>query len=148
MPSTPDIMEVPTEIASFGMSWFWFPEAQFGTTLIYAVQNAIFFPFLTKKYARLCPRCNPHTCRILRRHKNKPNLQESVSKMVIKIKFLSWMDKQFYLVQSGDHTETTEVVYDPTKTNYSNLLSMFWKNHDATQKCTRQVFLKYFWIQF
>ena len=64
--------------------------------------------------------------------------------MVIKIKFLSWMDKQFYLVQSGDHTETTEVVYDPTKTNYSNLLSMFWKNHDATQKCTRQVFLKYF----
>ncbi|XP_032785190.2 peptide methionine sulfoxide reductase [Daphnia magna] len=38
----------------------------------------------------------------------------------------------------GDHTETTEVVYDPTKTNYSNLLSMFWKNHDSTQKCTRQ----------
>ncbi|XP_046441812.1 peptide methionine sulfoxide reductase-like isoform X1 [Daphnia pulex] len=38
----------------------------------------------------------------------------------------------------GDHTETTEVVYDPTKTNYSNLLNMFWKNHDSTQKCTRQ----------
>jgi peptide-methionine (S)-S-oxide reductase len=38
----------------------------------------------------------------------------------------------------GDHTETTEVEYDPTQTNYSKLLDMFWKNHDSTQKCTRQ----------
>ena len=41
---------------------------------------------------------------------------------------------------SGDHTETTRVEYDPTQTNYSELLSLFWKNHDTTQKCSRQVF--------
>lgn len=38
----------------------------------------------------------------------------------------------------GDHTETTEVVYNPQITNYSKLLEMFWKNHDSTAKCTRQ----------
>lgn len=38
----------------------------------------------------------------------------------------------------GDHTETTEVVYDPSCTNYSKMLEMFWKNHDSTQKCSRQ----------
>jgi len=38
----------------------------------------------------------------------------------------------------GDHTETTEVVYNPSVTTYKNLLDMFWKNHDPTSKCTRQ----------
>lgn len=41
---------------------------------------------------------------------------------------------------SGDHTETTEVVYDSSLTNYSKMLEMFWKNHDSTQRCSRQVY--------
>jgi len=38
----------------------------------------------------------------------------------------------------GDHTETTEVVYDPSQTSYARMLEMFWKNHDSTARCTRQ----------
>ena len=39
---------------------------------------------------------------------------------------------------SGDHTETIDVDYDPTKTNYSNLLKLFWQHHDPTAKNKRQ----------
>ncbi|XP_042882036.1 peptide methionine sulfoxide reductase-like [Penaeus japonicus] len=38
----------------------------------------------------------------------------------------------------GDHTETVDVDYDPSQTNYSNLLKVFWKNHNPTSNCTRQ----------
>lgn len=38
----------------------------------------------------------------------------------------------------GDHTETVDVDYDPTRTDYRALLDIFWKNHDPTSKCTRQ----------
>lgn len=32
------------------------------------------------------------------------------------------------------HTETVEVVYDPTKTTPEQLLKVFWENHDPTTK--------------
>lgn len=39
----------------------------------------------------------------------------------------------------GDHTETVDVDYDPQETDFSALLKIFWKNHDPTSNCTRQV---------
>lgn len=34
----------------------------------------------------------------------------------------------------GDHVETVEVVYDPSQINYEELLTHFWKNHNARAK--------------
>jgi len=31
------------------------------------------------------------------------------------------------------HTEAVQVVYDPAKVSYEDLLKVFWENHDATQ---------------
>jgi peptide-methionine (S)-S-oxide reductase len=31
------------------------------------------------------------------------------------------------------HTEVVRVVFDPTRTDYANLLQVFWENHDPTQ---------------
>lgn len=31
------------------------------------------------------------------------------------------------------HAEVVEVTYDPAKTNYADLLRVFWENHDPTQ---------------
>ncbi|XP_006824915.1 peptide methionine sulfoxide reductase-like [Saccoglossus kowalevskii] len=33
----------------------------------------------------------------------------------------------------GDHTESVEIEYDPTKTTYRQLLDIFWKTHDPTE---------------
>jgi len=30
------------------------------------------------------------------------------------------------------HAEVVQVIYDPSKTSYDNLLSVFWQNHDPT----------------
>ena len=38
------------------------------------------------------------------------------------------------LFSRGDHTETVEIQYDPTKTSYSEMLKMFWANHDPTER--------------
>jgi len=38
----------------------------------------------------------------------------------------------------GNHTETVDVEYDPEVTSYSKMLELFWKNHDPTNKCSRQ----------
>jgi len=38
----------------------------------------------------------------------------------------------------GDHTETVELEFDPEVTSYSDLLDMFWSNHDPTTLCSRQ----------
>ena len=37
------------------------------------------------------------------------------------------------LFSRGDHTETVEIQYDPSKTNYSEMLKMFWAIHDPTK---------------
>lgn len=34
---------------------------------------------------------------------------------------------------STDHAETVEVIYDPDKISYAQLLTKFWKLHDPTQ---------------
>ena len=39
----------------------------------------------------------------------------------------------------GDHTETFEIDYDPNEISYSELLDLFWKNHDPTAETTKQV---------
>jgi len=40
----------------------------------------------------------------------------------------------------GDHTESVQVEYDPTITNYQALLDFFWSHHDPTcpSTCSRQ----------
>ncbi len=38
----------------------------------------------------------------------------------------------------GDHTETVQIDYDPEKINYSELLDIFWNNHDPTTRRTIQ----------
>ena len=78
----------------------------------------------------LCPRSCANSCWFLWRDTSKSYIQKIVRLFMLWVTF-------FYC--RGDHTETTEVEYNPSVTNYSNLLVMFWKNHDSTQKCTRQV---------
>lgn len=34
----------------------------------------------------------------------------------------------------GDHTETIEIDYDPTLISYEQLLEIFWRSHDPTQR--------------
>ena len=79
-----------TKKATFGMSWFWFPEAQFGSTKG-IIRTRVGYAGGTK--------VNP----------------------------------SYYSL--GDHTETVDVDYDPSVTNYAELLKLFWNNHDP---CTRQ----------
>jgi len=38
----------------------------------------------------------------------------------------------------GDHTECVRVTYDPEKTNYEDILDVFWRSHDSTVKTSRQ----------
>jgi len=38
----------------------------------------------------------------------------------------------------GDHTETVLLEYDADVTSYSDLLDIFWANHDPTTMCSRQ----------
>ncbi|XP_069688065.1 peptide methionine sulfoxide reductase isoform X2 [Periplaneta americana] len=38
----------------------------------------------------------------------------------------------------GDHTETIDIDYDANEVTYSELLDLFWNNHDATAKTTLQ----------
>ena len=33
----------------------------------------------------------------------------------------------------GDHTETVQIEYDPTRTSYQELLDVFWASHDPTR---------------
>ena len=34
----------------------------------------------------------------------------------------------------GDHTETVQIDYDPKKISYAQLLDIFWKSHDPTER--------------
>lgn len=38
----------------------------------------------------------------------------------------------------GDHTESIEIQYDPKTTSYSQMLKLFWRNHDPTRCASRQ----------
>jgi len=38
----------------------------------------------------------------------------------------------------SDHTETIQIDYDPNKTNYAELLELFWKNHNPFAINSRQ----------
>jgi len=82
---------VPKEFkkATFAMSWFWFPEAQFG-----------------------CARGVLRT----------------------KVGYTGGRKVNPTYHSLGDHTETMQVDFDPTQTNYTNLLQLFWENHDATSR--------------
>jgi len=82
-----------TARATFGMSWFWFPEAQFG-----CVRGVIRTRVGFSGGSTPCP-----TYRTI-----------------------------------GDHTETVDIEYDPSKISYSELLDIFWQNHDPTSSCSRQ----------
>lgn len=82
---------VPKELstATFGMSWFWFPEAQFG--------------------------CAPGVIRT-------------------KVGYTGGQKVAPTYRSLGDHTETMQIEFDPKQTNYSNLLDLFWNNHDPTAR--------------
>lgn len=82
-----------TKKATFGMSWFWFPEAQFG--------------------------CAPGVIRTRVGYAGGSKVNPTYHSL-------------------GDHTETVDIDYDPSQTDYSKLLKIFWKNHNPTSKCTRQ----------
>lgn len=45
---------------------------------------------------------------------------------------LEYIFNNYFLLLSGDHTETVQLEYDPNCTTYRDLLNMFWKNHDPT----------------
>jgi len=79
--------------ASFGMSWFWFPEAQFG--------------------------CAPGILRT-------------------RVGFAGGTKENPTYRSLGDHTETVLLEFDADETNYSDLLDIFWANHDPTTICPRQ----------
>ena len=34
----------------------------------------------------------------------------------------------------GDHTETLQIDYDPSKVSYEKLLELFWEEHDPTSR--------------
>lgn len=34
----------------------------------------------------------------------------------------------------GDHTETIQIVYDPTQISYEDLLNVFWESHSPTER--------------
>ncbi len=38
-----------------------------------------------------------------------------------------------------DYTETVDVEFDPLLTNFDKMIEIFWKNHDPTVACSRQV---------
>ena len=85
--------EVATKKATFGMSWFWFPEAQFGST-------------------------------------------KGIIRTRVGYAGGSKVNPSYYSL--GDHTETVDVDYDPNVTSYSDLLNIFWNNHDPCTKQKRQ----------
>lgn len=81
------------EKATFGMSWFWLPEAQFGVA-------------------------------------------PGVIRTRVGYAGGTTSDPTYYNL--GDHTETVDMDFDPKQTNYTNLLNIFWKNHDPTVSHCRQ----------
>ena len=109
---------VPYEVATFALSWFWFPEAQFG--------------------------CAPGVLRtrvgFTGGKKKSPTYYSLWVEMVSLIAHLPVKRVRMLnvLFLSGDHTETVEIQYDPTKTSYSEMLKLFWTNHDPTQCASRQ----------
>ena len=44
---------------------------------------------------------------------------------------LSQVNPSYYSL--GGHAESLDVDYDPSATNYGDLLKIFWKNHDPTK---------------
>lgn len=41
----------------------------------------------------------------------------------------------------GDHTETTQLDFDPLRTSYAELLKIFWAVHDPTVKCSSKQYM-------
>lgn len=48
---------------------------------------------------------------------------------------------QFFFIGRGDHTEVVDIEYNPNIVSYSQLLALFWQNHEygLTTKIKRQV---------
>ena len=46
----------------------------------------------------------------------------------------------------GDHTETVQIDYDPTRVSYDKLLEIFWKSHNPRyQSRSRQYMIAVFY---
>jgi peptide-methionine (S)-S-oxide reductase len=41
----------------------------------------------------------------------------------------------------GDHSESIQIDYDPARVSYEQLLEIFWKNHDPTQRAWRRQYM-------
>jgi len=41
----------------------------------------------------------------------------------------------------GDHSESIQIDYDPTRISYKELLEIFWKNHNPTQRAWRRQYM-------
>ena len=58
--------------------------------------------------------------------------------MYIKIVQCSYYCSFWYIIYSGDHTETVEIHYEPKQTSYRDLLKIFWDKHNPTSCNSRQ----------
>lgn len=113
---------VETERATFALSWFWFPEAQFGCasgvirTRVGFTGGSTEFPTYHNLWAFNSFR-HIIFCQCL-------------------WFFVDW--HAIILFCSADHTETVDVEYDPKVTSYNKLLNLFWNSHDSTACHSRQ----------
>ena len=41
----------------------------------------------------------------------------------------------------GDHSESIQIDYDPARISYEELLEIFWKNHNPTQRAWRRQYM-------
>lgn len=72
-------------------------------------------------------------------HHLSPQWHMTLAAWYMKLFLLFTYSGQTFFAHRGDHTETIDMDYDPEVTDYSALLEIFWKNHDPTSNCTRQV---------
>lgn len=101
--------------ATFGMGCFWACDALFGVV-----------PGVTRTRVGYAGGTKPSPT-----YKNMYDIY-LFSLVLHNFPLWSWLDlwKQNSIFSSGDHTEVVEIEYDPKTASFSQLLSLFWNNHE------------------